>query len=112
MPTLRPAWHRKLHDDLEAPGEGRIDLLTQVGGRNTLVQVTLDPRQQVADLQVRVAVPGFLRFAPPTEEAVRLIKEQDERLSAAASKNLVRPEKTLQEASSKTYICLSTSLRS
>ena len=71
-PRARP---REVHDDVEAAGERLVDVLVQVAGQDHQA-VVLEPLEQVADLEVGVAVGAVLDLAALAEQRVGLVEEQ------------------------------------
>ena len=63
--------------ELQPPGEGLVQVGAQVGGQDGHAVVGLHALQQVADLDVGVAVVGVLDLGALAEERVGLVEEED-----------------------------------
>ena len=68
---------REFDDEAEPPDEGLVDVLPEVRREDRDALVLLHPLQQVADLDVRVAVVRVLHFGALAEERIRFVEEQN-----------------------------------
>src|SRR5204863_7707201 len=75
--ALMRVGERKLDGEAEASQKGWIEGLPLVRREDREAAVGLHPLQEVADLDVRVAVVAVLHLAAPAEERIGLVEEQD-----------------------------------
>src|SRR2546430_3528262 len=79
-PDLRPLLgvrERELDDEAKAPQEGRIERALLVRRQDREPAIRLHSLEEVAYLDVRVAVVAVLDLAALPEEGVRLVEEED-----------------------------------
>ena len=68
---------RELDDEAQPAQEGRVERVLEVGGQDRQAPVGLHALEQVADLDVGVAVVAVLDLAALAEQGVGLVEEED-----------------------------------
>ena len=68
---------RKIDDTLDPPGKRLIHVLAQIGGENHDALIRFHALQQVAGLNIGIAVVRVGDFRPLAKQRVRLIKEEN-----------------------------------
>ncbi len=86
---LHRGGHRELDDRTEAPQEGLVDILLQVGGQHRAAFEGLHALQQEADLLVGEAVLRLLHIPARSEQRVGLVKEDHRRAAFCRVKYLL-----------------------
>src|SRR5437870_4799051 len=79
-PDLGPLKHvreRELNDEADASQKSRIQRPLEVGRQDGQPAVGLHALQQIADLDVRVAIVAIFHFAALAEEGIGLVKQQN-----------------------------------
>ena len=74
-PAIGRVGKRERHHECEAADERIVEVLPQVAREDRDAVVALDALQQVADLEIRVAIMGIAHFGPLAEQRVRLVEQ-------------------------------------
>ena len=76
-PAILLIWKRELDDEAHSADECFVHVLAQIRRQNSDALILFHLLQQVADLDIGVAVVSVLDFRPLAEQRVRLVEKQN-----------------------------------